>query len=118
MKIIDLLNKIANGEEPPKKIKYNKSIYEYYWPDKDYVSGTHWLFDEYVIQDILNDEVEILEITITYNPAGNKIAKIKSLNNVGNNNNLVEFEDKQQINNHILKDKINEIIDFISKEEE
>ena len=29
MKVIDLLNKIANGEEVPKKIKYDGSIYEY-----------------------------------------------------------------------------------------
>ena len=29
MKIIDLLNKIANGEEVPKKIKYKGSIYTY-----------------------------------------------------------------------------------------
>lgn len=30
MKIIDLLNKIANGEEVPKKIKYKNKIYERY----------------------------------------------------------------------------------------
>lgn len=29
IKIIDLLNKIANGEEVPKKIKINNVIYEY-----------------------------------------------------------------------------------------
>ena len=29
MKVIDLLNKIANGEEVPYRIKYNGRIYEY-----------------------------------------------------------------------------------------
>lgn len=29
MKVIDLLNKIANGEEVPKKIKYKGTSYEY-----------------------------------------------------------------------------------------
>ena len=29
IKIIDLLNKIANGEEVPKKIKYENDIYKH-----------------------------------------------------------------------------------------
>ena len=33
MKIIDLLNKIANGEEVPKKIKYRGHIYQYQYKD-------------------------------------------------------------------------------------
>ena len=37
MKIIDLLNKIANGEEVPKKIKYKNKIYE--WKEYDVCYG-------------------------------------------------------------------------------
>lgn len=44
--------------------------------------------------------------------------KLKSLNNVGNVPNLVEFADKQQLNNHLLKDKINEIIDYLQSKGE
>jgi len=60
-----LLNKIANGEEVPKKIKINNIIYEYrgymyctekanYQDIEDYLFGK-WNFN------ILNTEVEILE---------------------------------------------------------
>ena len=35
MKIIDLLNKIANGEDVPKKIQYDKDLYEILGEDKN-----------------------------------------------------------------------------------
>lgn len=65
IKIIDLLNKIANDEEVPEKIKINNVIYEYrgymyctenanYQNIEDYLFGK-WNFN------ILNDEVEIIE---------------------------------------------------------
>lgn len=66
MKIIDLLNKIANDEEVPKKIKYNDYIYSAkgnaidnfvdYCSEED-----EWCFNHYVRYENLNDEVEILE---------------------------------------------------------
>lgn len=65
IKIIDLLNKRANGEEVPKKIKYQNIVYEY----KDYMYCTEnanyqdiedYLFGKWNF-NILNDEVEILE---------------------------------------------------------
>ena len=37
IKIIDLLTKIANGEEVPKKIKWENIIYAYSEYDKDYL---------------------------------------------------------------------------------
>lgn len=68
IKIIDLLNKIANGEEVPKKIKYEENYYELkekyneYWEQFEYGYKTHtggylniWR------KDVLNDEVEILD---------------------------------------------------------
>ena len=65
--IIDLLNKIANGEEPPKKIYYLEETFTYDEKSKDYYDSENYgLFDSYVIPDILNDEVIILETTITY----------------------------------------------------
>lgn len=65
MKIIDLLNKISNGEEVPKKIKYtwfyewsyDNTRDEYCYMQKD---GNR--FDEdWLIERILNDEIEIIE---------------------------------------------------------
>ena len=65
MKVIDLLNKKANGEEIPEKIKLLDSIYIYkheryqlegeYDEDEDYK-----LFDRYNYS-VLNEEVEILD---------------------------------------------------------
>ena len=63
MKIIDLLNKIANGEEVPKKIKYEKDTYIhidnycYYCEDTNLILSDR-IFAEY---SKLNDEVEIIE---------------------------------------------------------
>ena len=70
MKIIDLLDKIANGEEVPKKIKVNKIIFEYQGDDylyKDENKKEYWLFstgytDKFEwLDSALNTEVEILE---------------------------------------------------------
>ena len=89
MKLIDLLNKIANGEEAPKKIKINNVIYEY----RSYYLFGKWNFN------ILNTEVEILE-------EEKKIPeKLSSF--VGHTTN--EIID----NIYEIKDKINEIIDCL-----
>lgn len=115
IKIIDLLNKIANGEKGPEKIKYNNEIYKryqnistnnlYYYqvPNK-----CNLLIDQLSSASDLLDEVEIIE-------EPKKIEKIKQLNNVVGCKELIELKDKQQINNHILKDKINELIYAINE---
>lgn len=100
IKIIDLLNKIANDEEVPKKIKINNVIYEYrgymyctekanYQDIEDYLFGK-WNFN------ILNAEAEIIE-------EPKKIEKIDfgTLNT-------------QKEKNRAMKDKINELIDEIN----
>lgn len=72
IKIIDLLNKIANGEELPKKIKYKCDIYvigedvcnkdaKYINEKKDDDGYTRYLFQDWILDVILNDEVEILD---------------------------------------------------------
>ena len=73
MKIIELLNKIANGEEVPKKIEYRKCIFEYEEEFKDYFTKNGIIpttFDSNgIFRNIfalyntsLNDEVEIIEV--------------------------------------------------------
>ena len=100
MKIIDLLNKIANGEEVPKKIKYQNVIYIYYERLNDmfnYKSDDkrhRFLEEDYYIENILNDEVEIIE------EDNNKIEKMK----------IDEIEDAEHLK---FKEKINEIIDYL-----
>lgn len=60
MKVIDLLNKISNGEEVPAKIKFGNDIFRYtgcsYYCDAMYTT----LFNIYNFS-ILNEKVEIIE---------------------------------------------------------
>ena len=63
IKVIDLLNKIANGEEVPKKIKYENDIYILTDNYCYYCDETNLILSDrlYAEQSRLNDEVEILE---------------------------------------------------------
>ena len=100
MKIIDLLNKIANGEEVPKEIKVNDNIYHYDETDCNefyrYRTMTNELLTDYAD---LNDYVKIIE----------EDKKIKYLH----------FHDLTEPteNEKILISKFNEIIAYINKEE-
>ena len=109
IKIIDLLNKIANGEEVPKKIKINNVIYEYrgfmyctekanYQDIEDYLFGK-WNFN------ILNDEAEIIE-------EPKKIEKIARCDDIK----MTHYGElyKPTENEEILRIKFNELIDEIN----
>ena len=67
MKIIDLLNKIANGEEVPKKVLYNEIEYSYVERNRMFAKYIREPFNAklpyYLFTDIINidDEVEIIE---------------------------------------------------------
>ena len=112
MKIIDLLNKIVNGEEVPKRIKRN---WEYEWQYDDirevycYMSKTGDRFDEdWLVENILNDEVEIIE----------KEKKIPEKLNYPH----IEIESSadDEIRDYLykVKDKIDEIIDYLKSKGE
>ena len=114
MKIIDLLNKIANGEEVPKKIKINGIIYEYQGDDylyKDDDKKEYWLFsagytDKFMwLDSFLKTKIEILE----------EEKKIPEKLNIELNNN-----DENKVNWYRatnleceLAQKYNEIIDYL-----
>ena len=110
MKIIDLLNKIANGEEVPKKIKYLTYEYKFNQVDKEYqrwFNGLSYGLGEDRRLDIkLDDEVEILE----------EEKKIPEK--------LTQFEapflkgDKPDIRFSLIIDQINEIIDYLKSKGE
>ena len=71
MKLIDLLNKIANNEALPKKIKFYDDLFELYQVEQygeiytDYkcvIEGTMLFKDEIIkVTMLLNDEVEVVE---------------------------------------------------------
>ena len=63
--VIQLLNKIANGEELPEKIIWNEDLFEYDKGQKAYIiesiNGMTKSLLEYVLECDLNNEVEIIE---------------------------------------------------------
>lgn len=69
IKIIDLLIKIANWEDVPKKIKYRDRTWEFNIKNQDYCNiddktdmlFSH-LFNYLKTSDFINDEVEIIEV--------------------------------------------------------
>ena len=69
IKVIDLLNMIANGEEVPKKIKYGDNILKYNEDIEDYegvsIPGTgsffNYLFVNEPTGNFINDTVAIIE---------------------------------------------------------
>lgn len=73
IKIIELLNKIANGEKVPERVKYGNRIYKFYKGEQDYISyddeETKWcgrtllftIMECHHITELLEAEVEILE---------------------------------------------------------
>lgn len=90
--VIQLLNKIANNEEVPKKIKYNKKIYEYSQKDNRYhnVQGgldLSSIFGDYNF-NYLNDEIEIIE------EKPKKIEEIEKIEIIDDS--LISFDDKLQ----------------------
>ena len=103
MKIIDLLNKIANGEEVPKKIKIKDEIWIYDEIDYRASDDRGYLFEVHTrtnCQD-LNEKVEILE-------EEKKIPEKLNISNFPKHNNSLK---KTAI-------KLNEIIDYLKSKGE
>ena len=113
MKVIDLLNKIANGEEVPKKIKFDDDniIFEY---NGDYFNSKNGVFlEEYChLTTSLNDEVVIIE-------EDKKITKLDFIeeNTFSKRQNGMTSEDRRLLDSNFreLGNKINEIIDCLKE---
>jgi len=110
IKIIDLLNKIANGEQP-KTIKYHDDVYEFdcYEGEWGYVNKEYcrykWFANEIDcdLKEQLNDEVKIIE-------ENKKIEKMER--------HIPQSESELYCTAYNgVVDKINEIIDKLNKEE-
>ena len=119
MKIIDLLNKIANGEELPKKIRYEEEIWELDPLNRTYDNSKCCLFEDYIdkkyiITDVLNDKVEIIG-------EDKKIKRILTYTTLDDEEFAYEDGDKPHnvcINSPIEKlfiKKIDEIIDKLNE---
>ena len=108
MKVIDLLNKIANGEEIPKKIKVLGDIYYYcgeeltgnrYYNEPEGCGGRRLSFNT----SQLNDEVEIIE----------EDKKIEKLKKKTASDNGVEILINPNIED--IAKKVDEIIEEVNK---
>ena len=122
MKVIDLLNKIANGEEVPEKIKYDTKEMKYDHNKQDYLGyysngNGEWLF-QYLFdrcrntEHFINDEVEIIE--------DKKIRKLDFIeeNTFSKRQNGMTSEDRRLLDSNFkeLGNKINEIIDYLEED--
>lgn len=99
MKIIDLLNKIANNKEIPNKIRFMDKIWEKCINDNEYYnkSSGNFLF-RFIDSSCLNCEVEVIK----NKPEKIELVKIES--------NLIVFDDKYQDKYIAGCDKISEAI--------
>ena len=115
IKIIDLFNKIAKGEEVPEKIIYKSSNYIYNWGTKQYyIEGCMGMYDNSLRSKLttfnrLNDEVEIIEENkIPKRCCGNVSFYYSSLNDIKY---LEKYVNK-------LTNKVNEIIGYLERKED
>lgn len=99
MKVIDLLNKIANNEELPKKIKDGAFELTLDRDGKHYSGQTTTVLNDVFGMNSLNDEIEIIE---------NKPKKIEKIPVT------YQYGYSQESINEYLRFSINEIIDKVN----
>lgn len=102
--IIELLNKIANGEELPKSIKYYGFIWQLH--NGNYVENGQRILEDYLANGIvesLNDYVEILE---------DNTEEIEELNDTCYDRNMTGEE--REYYHNITREKINELVKRIN----
>lgn len=100
IKLIELLNKIANGEEVPNKIEYQEEVYEWDKEVSKYADHVGYTLEIYTKKIDLHEEVEILE---------DNTEEIEELPN--------ELLDEKDLTTHIIKhfNKINELVKAVNE---
>ena len=115
MRVIDLLNKIANGEEVPKKIKFDNTYWnricgeKYPYYTNDYDNDLFIYFFRKNLTFSLNDEVEIIEESQEH-----KIPEKLNYPHIE-----IESSADDEIRDYLykVKDKIDEILDYLEEKE-
>lgn len=111
MKIIDLLNKIANGEEVPKKIRITDiddritKHYNFFYDEDEQEYKDDELFPlgaRLILDRVLNKKVEIIE------PQEYKIPKKLNLDT-----DKLRGKETPRAIDYLIEDKINEILDYL-----
>jgi len=119
MKVIDLLNKIANGKEVPKKFTYKGYLWEYDVKNKMWFyyfgkSKNHRFDRLFYLNIILNDEIEIIDTPKEDKKIPEKLPTWFSLE-MSHNKDNIEYANANFEN---MYDKINEIIDYLKSKGE
>ena len=125
MKVIDLLNKIANGEEVPKKIRITDvddrctKHYNFFYDEDDQEYKDDELFPlgaRLILDRVLNEKVEIIE------SQEHKIPEKIEYHQVRRNEVEVDYIEDGIVKHFCLNkkqryfaDKINEIIDYLEE---
>ena len=117
MKVIELLNKIAKGEDIPNKIKFDGDIFVYNqaFKDYEYPDKCGWLMDisRGSGNEFLNDEVEIIEENKKINYVSTYVLCDSDFKTKGEYSlTAVEIIDKAF---EEYSDAINELIEIVNK---
>ena len=111
IKIIDLLNKSANGESLPLKIKYGGYEFQYDIINNCYVDKNDLMLEDHVnFFSKINDEVEIIEEDKKIEKLKIKDGKITG--NWGNGNYYCYTLSSPQA---VIVNKLNELVDEVNK---
>ena len=109
MKVIDLLNKIANGEEIPESIEYDNVIYTHGDIGRDYYSyATKKWFFKNIDVSILNEKIEALDVDDKDIP----LIPDDELFTTEKNTLTIQVID---YNFKVLKEKINQVVEELNK---
>jgi len=101
MKVIDLLNKIANDEEVPKKIKFDNRFYLFNKAKDNYYENENCSINwDYVSLHCLNEEVEILDDE-----------EDKDIPLIPDDELYITANSRQDYNFKVLKEKINQVVE-------
>lgn len=120
MKVIDLLNKIANGEEVPKRIRIDHWCYEFEWVEHD--SNYYDKHEDIDLMSCLSMDIEELNYEVRELKEDKKIKYIDIWYDPIKDSELKRLDTDTSIeilNNmcNDLKDKIDEIIDRLNGDE-
>lgn len=117
MKVIDIMQKIANGEI----FKFRVDDIDYYVDKKNYIREALGeggrIVEWYIDEKWLNTEAEIIEEDKKIKPLINCVNAITP-NDMTSYYEKEELEDIVKQNFYVIHKKINEIIDYINKEEQ
>lgn len=118
--MLDIIEKMAKGEDIPRKIKIDDNILEWDSLMFDYQDEDgDWLFEDYAVNESLNDEVEILETTVKFEPISDMISFSTSftIEHILKANKIEKLVKHGMTKNQKkIADKINEIIDHINED--